>query len=164
MFESQTIPFLWVSFFLVACAIFDFYSSKIPNQFILSSIFISVLTILFFSPLGLWLTAVLSFLLMLLVGFLLFNFKILGGGDIKALCIVALFLTPSQLPNFLAYSLIWAGAYALIFYLISGQLFKVLFSTFTVYQKITKPDYKLPFTFGILLGWFSLFTIGVLSW
>jgi prepilin peptidase CpaA len=164
MFNMEAVPFLWVSIFLILCSIFDFYSSKIPNRFILSSIVVSLITVLSFVPFDLLPNTILSLCLMFILGFLLFNFKILGGGDIKALCIVSLFLSPEQIPNFLVYSLIWAGAYAFIFYLISGELFKVIFNTITVYKKITKPDYKMPFTFGILLGWFSLFTMGILSW
>jgi Flp pilus assembly protein protease CpaA len=105
-----------------------------------------------------------SFLMMFAIGFLLFKFRVLGGGDIKALCIVSLFLNPIQLQNLLAYSLIWAAAYAFIFYIISGQLLKVFSNTINVFQRITTPDSKIPFTFGILLGWFSLFTIGALTW
>lgn len=164
MFSLSHLPYFWISIFLIICAGFDFYSSKIPNKFILASLTISLICLLAFTPAGLWWIALQSFLIMFVIGFLLFQFKVLGGGDIKALCVVSLFLAPSQLQDFLTYSLLWGGAYALIFYIVTGQLFKVLSNTFGVYTRITQANYKMPFTFGILLGWFSLFTIGVLSW
>lgn len=164
MFNQPEIQYLWVSLFLIACAIMDFYWAKISNKFITASFGLSILLILIFSPPNLWLSSLLSFIILFVVGFLLFNFKILGGGDIKALCIVALFLQPSQLQSFLIYSLIWAGAYSLIFYLISGQVFLVLMNTLGVFKKLTQANHRIPFTFGILLGWFSLFTLGVISW
>lgn len=157
-------PYLWISFFLVICAGYDFYSSRIPNKFILISLGISIFSLVFFLPLNVWFVSVQSFVIMFLVGFVLFKFKVLGGGDIKALCIVSLFLAPNQLQDFLTYSILWGGAYAFIFYMISGQIFKVLYNTIGVYQRFTTANTKMPFTFGILLGWFSLFTVGVLSW
>ncbi len=164
MFNQPEILYLWVSLFLIACAGMDFYSAKISNKFILSSFSISIVLIGLFLPPMFWLSSVLSFIIIFSVGFLLFYFKVLGGGDIKALCIVALFLQPSQLQDFLSYSLLWACTYALIFYFMTGQIFWVLMNTFGVFKKITQANHKIPFTFGILLGWFSLFTLGVISW
>ncbi len=164
MFYLNSVPYLWISFFLVVCSFFDFYSSKIPNRFILISLVISFFTIILLLPFSTLFVSLQSFLVMFAVGFLLFKLNVLGGGDIKALCIASLFLAPSDIYNFLIFSIIWAGAYALIFYLISGQIFKVLYNTFGVYKRFAVPNNKIPFTFGILLGWFSLFTLGTLSW
>lgn len=164
MVQGFAIPYLWVSVFLVLCSLFDFYSSKIPNHFILFSFFISILNVFLFTPQTFWFLSLQSFIIMFVLGFVLFNFKILGGGDIKSLCLVALFLYPHQIQYFLIYSLIWAGAYSFIFYALSGQILNVLYNTVGVYKKFAVANNKIPFTFGILLGWFSLFSLGVLSW
>ncbi len=164
MFVYPTLAYIWISLFLVVCAGYDFYSSKIPNKFILISLSVSIAALFLFIPYSSWFVSLQSFIIMFGVGFLLFYFKVLGGGDIKALCVVSLFLAPHQLQDFLTYSLIWGGAYAVIFYFITGQILNVLSNTIGVYQKITLANNKMPFTFGIVLGWFSLFTLGVLSW
>ncbi len=164
MFNQPEILYLWVSLFLVLCVGLDFYYSKIPNQFIFLSLAVSILMVLAFSPPETWVYSILSFSIIFVIGFLLFYFKILGGGDIKALCVVALFLQPSQIQNFLSYSLVWSATYALIFYIITGQIVMVLMNTIGVYRKLTLAENKIPFTFGIMLGWFSLFTMGVISW
>lgn len=164
MFNQPEILYIWVSVFLLICAGLDFYSARIPNTFILVSFVMSLILVCLFLPFHFWLQSVLSFLILFFLGFILFRFKILGGGDIKALCIVALFLRPSQLQDFLSYSLLWSGTYAVIFYILTGQILMVLWNTFGVFKKITKANHKIPFTFGILLGWLSLFTMGVLSW
>lgn len=164
MGEFLSIPYLWISFFLALCSVFDFYSAKISNKIIICSFTITVLLLFVFFPLNVWINSLQSFFLMFVLGFLLFKFKILGGADIKILCIVSLFLTPLQIKDFLMFSFLWAAAYAFIFYLIAGQLYSVVFNTFTVYKKITVAHHKIPFTFGILLGWMSLFSMGILSW
>lgn len=164
MDQLSFFPYLWISLFLVVCTAFDFYHAKLSNKFIITSLIVSVLCLLVFMPMGAWLMSLASFVLMFVIGFLLFKFRILGGGDIKALCIVALFLSPLQLKDFVLYSIMWAGTYAFIFYMISGQLFSVVLNTIGVYRKFAVANHKIPFTFGLLFGWFSLFTMGVLSW
>lgn len=164
MDQISFFPYLWISLFLVVCTTFDFYHAKISNHFILASFFVSLICLICFIPVNVWLISLLSFVLMFVSGFLLFKFRILGGGDIKALCIVALFLSPLQLKDFVLYSILWAGIYSVIFYFISGQVMTVFLNTVGVYKKWSSPNHKVPFTFGLLFGWFSLFTMGVLSW
>ena len=164
MDQFSLIPYVWVSVFLVVCAACDFYHAKLSNKFIVFSFIVSICCLFIFNPADTWLISLSSFILMFTVGFLSFKFRILGGGDIKALCIVAIFLTPIQLKDFVLYSLLWSGTYALIFYLISGQVLSVITNTIGVYRKFAVADHKIPFTFGLLFGWLSLFTMGVLTW
>lgn len=164
MVSALNLPYLWVTLFLVICSVLDFHKAKIPNEFIIFAMSVSITFLLFFHQQFYLLNIFLSFLITFVVGFFLFKFKILGGGDIKALVVVSIFLNPMNLQDFFFYSLLWAGVYSIIFFSMSGQIFKLLFNTFGVYKKFSLAAYKIPFTFGILLGWLSLFTVGVLSW
>lgn len=73
-------------------------------------------------------------------------FRALGAADFKLLLVVCLFLSPSQLYSLMFLSLFWNA--------VSGSL-KFLVNKFTKSQT-NKEALKFPFTFGILLAWFSL--------
>lgn len=161
MMESYSIPYFWITVFLVYCMGSDFYKSKISNKSILISLAISLgVFIIFWKDFDV-LESIKSLLLMILLGGLFFKFKILGGGDIKALILCSLFLTPYQLQNFLIFSLFWAAVYSCIYFLISGQILKIMFNTWGVYKRIALAEYKIPFTFGMFLGWLSLLRLNI---
>ena len=142
----------------------DFYQSKVSNKSIIISLAISLgIFLLFWRDFNI-LESTKSLGLMILLGILFFKFKILGGGDIKALLVCSIFLTPFQLQNFLIFSLSWAAVYAIIYFFITGQVGKVMFNTLGVYKRLVVAEYKIPFTFGMFLGWMSMFNLNILNW
>ena len=67
--------------------------------------------------------------------------------------------------GFLLMSFIWAGVFGLFRNLLGGNLRALLVNTFYMTKKVTVAQDAIPFTVGILLGWFSyksILLIGVL--
>ncbi|MEC9283480.1 MAG: A24 family peptidase [Bdellovibrionota bacterium] len=82
--------------------------------------------------------------------------RALGAGDFKLLLVVCMFLNPTQLYSLLFLSLFWNA--------VSGSL-KFFVNKITKSQT-NKEALRFPFTFGILLAWFSLDYIpkGLFPW
>lgn len=158
------IPYVWITIFFALCAFSDLYSAKVSNKFITVGFVLSFFIFIAYYPEFHFIKSLQSFSFMFVVGLLLFKFRVLGGGDIKALLVSSVLLTPFQMQQLLIFSICWAGVYALLYFLIAGQLMKLVWSTAGVYRKVFTAHHKIPFTFGIFLGWLSLFSLGVISW
>lgn len=155
--------FLWILIFLSICVITDLLYAKVFNQYIIGSFIISVAVLSFStSTISHWSYPLLSFLLIFTSGILLFKFKVLGGGDIKAMLVASIFLTPHQAMMFLCYSIIWGGVFSLVYFMARGTLYNLVFTTAAVMKKSAYAVHKIPFTVGILLGWLSLNVMGLL--
>lgn len=154
--------FLWISVFLSICVMMDLMYAKVFNTYILSSLLFSiVLLFLNYSSVTHWSHPLISFLGIFVVGLALFKFKILGAGDVKSMLVVSLFLNPNQSLMFVVYSLIWGGVFSIVYFLAQGSLYKLIFTTAAVYRKAAYAVHKIPFTVGILFGWFSLRVLGL---
>ncbi len=154
--------YLWVSVFLSICVVMDLLYAKVFNSYILASFGISIILLLLnLSAISHWSHPLLSFVLVFVVGLALFKFKILGAGDVKSMLVVALFLNPNQSIMFLAYSIIWGGVFSLVYFLAQGSLFRLIFTTAAVFKRAAYAVHKIPFTVGILFGWFSLRVLGL---
>lgn len=162
--ENVHIPYIWITLFLMICTLSDIFRAKVSNSILFPSFILTLLTVFFFYDFQSSLLHIINFLIMFSLGFVLFNFKVLGGADVKAMSIVALTLTPSELLYFVVYSLVWAAVYSGIYFLISGQILNLSFNTLGVYKKYAQATHKIPFMIGVFLGWLSLFGLGILQW
>lgn len=155
--------FLWILLFLSVCVISDLLYAKVFNNFILAAFVVSIGVILI-SPSSIqhWSYPLLSFSLIFISGILLFKFKVLGAGDVKAMLVASIFLSPYQSIIFLGYSIIWGGVFSLVYFLSRGTLYNLVYTTAAVMKKSAYAVHKIPFTVGILLGWLSLNVMGLL--
>lgn len=159
----MSLVFLWITLFLMGCVCTDLLYAKVFNNYVLAALSITFCFFIFaFRPENIF-DPILSLLLMFALGLALFKFKVLGGGDIKAMLVAVPFLTPEYTLMFITYSLLWGGVFSVIYFLTKGTLGTMVFTTAAVFKKSAYAVHKIPFTVGILLGWLSLYVLGMVQ-
>jgi len=150
------IPLLFCLIFpvcLLWAAVSDLRSMTIPNR-------LSLILILGFFPaallLGLPLMTILQHmgigLAFLVLGFTLFAFKFLGGGDAKLIAATALWFPLDGSLVFLAYTALLGGAFTLLL-LLARQFLQIYTPTMPVWlQTLLKPKGDLPYGVAICAG------------
>lgn len=149
--------------FCLACVFQDLKSRRVSNKtIIIGFVIISTLTLLVggFSNLG---VGLLSGFLIFLVGFLMWQFRVLGAGDVKVMAIVALTMNWSRGLEFVFYSLAWGSLLGLSALLMSRSFIQQarVFSfhpILTIKSQAAK-DHKIPLTVGIFFGLLSLWLL-----
>lgn len=106
---------LCIMTFLIFILIMDVKVRQIKNRYLLCLTFIILLT---------WVVkpnwSILPYtLLILILGFVLHAFKVLGAGDTKLICVISLGVDPNYLVLFI-YAIIFLGGLFALFYLIYG--------------------------------------------
>lgn len=145
---------LLVGSLLAASVASDLRTRKVRNYLILGFLVLSIIyfaSVTSFSLLQLQNLAVVCLACLPLV-----YLRALGAGDFKLLLVVCMFLNPSQLYSLMFLSLFWNA--------VSGSL-KYLVNKITKSQT-NREALRFPFTFGILLAWFSLDYLpkGIFPW
>lgn len=95
----EWLPLMLVTPVLVAAAVSDIRGLRIPNAYslILLTLFVLTAPILAFPEIG---ARVVAALAVFAVGFLLFVLRVVGGGDVKILSMVMLFIPTGTLVTF----------------------------------------------------------------
>lgn len=155
----MTPNFVWIFLFLSICVSTDVLYAKVYNKFIIASLIISLSLLFIYPPMAFY-SPILSFFIAFVLGILLFKFKVLGGGDVKAMLVTSLFLTPEATMWFFAYSVIWGGVFSIFYFATQGSLQFLIHSTVGTFKKFTFAVHKIPFTIGILLGFLSIHFLG----
>ncbi len=151
----STIIFVVVLVELLIALFIDLKTAKVPNKFNLIFLAINIsLVILLRSLAGLYI-GVPSFFIAFAILTPVYLLKILGGGDIKLMLAVSPFLLLEELIGFIFMSLLWGGVFGIIATSVGGNLRALLTNTLLATKKVTVAENKIPFTFGILLGWLS---------
>ena len=92
----------------------------------------------------------------------MFSLGILGGGDVKLFAVFALALDVPDAMNTLMYSLIWGALFGLSRAAVSKNLLTLVRNTYRVGMRQrtqVQEVQKIPYTFALLLGWFTQLTL-----
>jgi prepilin peptidase CpaA len=92
----------------------------------------------------------------------MFALGILGGGDVKLFAVFALALDVPDAMNTLLYSLIWGALFGLSRAAVSKNLLTLVRNTYRVGMRQrtqVQEVQKIPYTFALLLGWFTQLTL-----
>ena len=155
---------MWViaSLCLFAGFVDDMRSRKVHNWLVLALFALTLASSLVIrGPFG-TLPGAMALGLALLATVPMFALGILGGGDVKLFAVFALALDGPTALNSLAYSLIWGALFGLSRAAISKQLLSLVRVTYRAgtRQRVEPQEvYKIPYTFALLLGWFTQLTL-----
>lgn len=114
---------------LLVAAGYDLKEFRIPNLLVLCYAAITALCIMGFQEPALWWRHLLAGVVTLSVGIFLFNFRWLGGGDVKLLAVLGLWLGVDALPVFMYILCIMGGAVCVFLFLLRRCLHIVLSRT-----------------------------------
>lgn len=155
---------MWIvaSLVLVAGMVDDLRSRKVHNVLIIVLFTLTVVSTLFFKGFAGSGSGGLAFLLALVATIPLFSLGVLGGGDAKLFAVFALAVDPVSMFWTLIYSLVWGALFGLTRAALQKQLLAVVRNTYKISgrQRVEKQElHKIPFTFALLLGWFTQLTL-----
>lgn len=150
------------TFTLIAGVVDDLRSRKVHNALLLALLPLVFLLSFYFRG---WEGSLLgggAFLLALMVTIPLFMMGILGGGDVKLFALFSFCLDPVSMLWTLIYSLLWGAVFGLTRAALQKQLLalvRVTYRAATRQRVQTQELHKMPYTFSLLLGWFTQLTI-----
>jgi Flp pilus assembly protein protease CpaA len=147
---------------LVAGLVDDLRSRKVHNVLVLFMLPAVALASFYFRGYEGFLLGAGSFLLALIATIPLFTLGMLGGGDVKLFAVFALALDPVSMFWTLVYSVIWGALFGVTRATLQKQLMMLVKNTYrlTGKQRVQVQElHKIPYTFALLLGWFTQLTL-----
>lgn len=147
---------------LLAGMVDDFRSRKVHNGLILSLFPVVLILSLYYRGMDGSMIGMGAFLLALVATIPLYSFGALGGGDVKLFAIFALAVDPVSMFWTLVYSILWGTLFGLTRAALQKQLLTLVKNTYrlTGRQRTQVQEVqKIPFTFALLLGWFTQLTM-----
>lgn len=150
------------TFTLVAGMVDDFRSRKVHNALVLALFSLALVFSFLFRGFDGTALGTGTLLLALIATIPLFAAGIWGGGDVKLFAVFAFTVDPINMFWTLIYSFLWAGLFGLTRAALQKQLLTLVRNTYRVATR--KPVrmqelHKLPYTFALLLGWFTQVTL-----
>lgn len=154
---------MWVvaTLILVAGLVDDLRSRKVHNVLILGLLPVAAAASLYFRGFEGSLPGLLACVLALVATIPLFALGILGGGDVKLFAVFALAVDPASMFNTLLYSVVWGALFGLTRAALQKQLLTLVKNTYRLAgrQRLQMQElHKIPYTFALLLGWFTQLT------
>ena len=146
---------------LVAGMVDDLRSRKVHNALVLVLLTVTAVATIYFRGFEGSVPGVLAMLLALIITIPLFAGKVLGGGDVKLFGVFALAVDPTTMFWTLMYSFIWGAIFGATRAALQKQLLMLVRNTYraSTRQKIQVQEIqKIPYTFALLLGWFTQLT------
>lgn len=151
------------TFILIAGMVDDFRSRKVHNVLVLALFAIAIGVSLYFRGSSGSLLGLSSLAFALALTLPLFVLGIWGGGDVKLFAVFAFAVEPSGMFYTLVYSVVWGSVFGLTHSALQGNLPVLVRNTYRVAtrrQKLhTQQLGKIPYTFALLLGWFTYLTL-----
>lgn len=151
----------FATFTLIAGMVDDLRSRKVHNYLVLTLLAIVGMASFYFTGVDGLMTGTGAMLLALVLTIPLFAFRILGGGDVKLFAVFALAVNPITMFWTLIYSFIWGALFGVTRAALSNQLMAVVKNTTKLGQRQkveAQHIHKIPYTFALLLGWFTQLT------
>jgi prepilin peptidase CpaA len=146
---------------LLAGLVDDLRSRKVHNTLVLALLPLVAFASLYFRGMEGTMTGVGALFLALVATIPLFAMGALGGGDVKLFAVFALAVDPSSMFYTLLYSLVWGAVFGLTRAAVQRQLLALVRNTYrlTSRQRVQVQElHKIPYTFALLLGWFTQLT------
>lgn len=146
---------------LVAGVVDDLRSRKVHNALLLALFPLLLIGSVYFRGVEGSVIGLTSMVLALAVTIPLFMGRVLGGGDVKLFILFSFCVDPRSMFNTLVFSIIWGGVFAVTRAVVNNQLPTLLRSTYKIAtrQRVQPQEiHKIPYTFSLLLGWFTHLT------
>lgn len=150
------------TFSLVAGMVDDLRSRKVHNGLVLALLPVILVANLYFRGFDGAMVGAGTFLLALVLTIPLFMFRILGGGDVKLFAAFALCVDPNAMFSTLLYSMVWGAVFGVTRAAVQKDLLVLVRSTYKAArrQRLQPQEiHKFPYTFSLLLGWFTQLTL-----
>jgi prepilin peptidase CpaA len=149
--------YLIFSMLFVICS--DVTRYLIPNWLVGSLLVCYPLAIfMFHAPLD-WLMALSGMVLVFIVGYFIFAMRWMGGGDIKLITVLALWVGWQHLPDFIIIFALYGGVFAMIIWLVRKALPFVPRKTQTL-PRILREGEPVPYGVAIALGFLTMMGMG----
>jgi prepilin peptidase CpaA len=136
----------------------DVKERKVSNKFIILFLIFSLVIVLKLYGFSALSILALSFFVTFLLMIPTFLLRILGGGDIKLILVLSLYLSWLQSCEFIIYSFCWGALFGLIKTGLDRRLNLLFFDTLSLIKKQKNTDTNsnpIPFTVAIMLGFYS---------
>lgn len=146
---------------LIVASLFDLKSGKFPNWLFIVSFAFGLLWLAGKNDLGEFMMGLGSAILVFIALAPLVFMKAFGAGDVKLMTSFCLFTDLKVTGFVLLYSLFWGLLLGLLRMAVAGEL--KLFTQSFFLRTPQAAHQKIPYTFALLLGWFSLLTVGGLA-
>ena len=156
---------LWItaSLILMAGLIDDLRSRKVHNVLVITGLCCALAASFYFRGLDGTYAGIFALLLALIVTIPLFATGVLGGGDVKLFAVFAVVVDPLSMISTLAYSIVWGALFGLTRAATERQLPVLVRNTTRLGRRNHRAAkttlHKIPFTFALLLGWFTQLTL-----
>lgn len=150
------------TFALVAGLVDDLRSRKVHNALVFALLFLSLVFSFLFRGMDGTALGAGTLMLALIATIPLFAAGIWGGGDVKLFAVFAFAVDPTNMFWTLIYSFVWGGLFGLTRAALHRQLLTLVRNTYRVAtRQRVQPQmiHKMPFTFALLLGWFTQLTL-----
>lgn len=147
---------------LVAGLVDDMRSRKVHNALVLALVPIVLLTSFYFRGVSGTVIGFEAFVLALIFTIPLFAAGVWGGGDVKLFAVFAFAVDPANMFWTLIYSFVWGAIFGLTRAALQKQLLTVVRNTYKLAsrQRTQMQElHKMPYTFALLLGWFTQLTL-----
>lgn len=155
MWETATI-------ILIAGMVDDFRSRKVHNVLVLALIAVAILVSFFTRDLSTSMAGVSALAFALAITVPLYILGVWGAGDVKLFAVFAFAVNPTAMFWTLIYSFFWGSFFGVARAAIQGQLPMLVRNTYKTIsrQKAVQQELqKIPYTFALLLGWFTFITM-----
>jgi prepilin peptidase CpaA len=151
------------SLILLVAVIFDVKTYKIPNEWVVISIILALLSSYYFydfeglkqGAMGAGI-AIMMMLPLVLLG-------VLGAGDMKLMFAFGLASTYPAVFTVIVFSFLWAAIVGLLFAVLKGRAVELLMHMFrivTTGQSDKEGLQKIPYTIALMLGWITFLILG----
>jgi len=150
------------TFTLVAGLVDDLRSRKVHNALLIALAALAFVFSIYFRGLDGTALGVGCLLLALVATIPLFAAGVWGGGDVKLFAVFAFAIDPVNMFWTLMYSFVWGAVFGLTKAALQKQLLSLVRNTYKVAmrQRVQMQEiHKLPYTFALLLGWFTQLTL-----
>jgi len=150
------------SMVLISGLIDDLRSRKVHNSLLIGLVVGVIAASLYFRGAMGSIPGMGAFVLALGMGLPLFAAGILGGGDVKLFAVFSLAVDPLSSVWTFIYALIWGGLFGVTRALLNGQITVLVRNTYRLgsRQRVVPQELqKIPYTFALLLGWFTQLTL-----
>ncbi|MGZ3723900.1 MAG: A24 family peptidase [Bdellovibrionales bacterium] len=147
---------------LLAGMVDDLRSRKVHNQLLVVVFPIALICSFYFRGFDGTMLGIGAFIGALIITIPLFAAGILGGGDVKLFAVFGFCVDPSSMLSTLLYSFIWGAVFGLTRAALQGQLLVLVRNTYKASRgrrTQTQEVQKIPYTFALLLGWFTQLTL-----
>lgn len=140
----------------------DLFSRKVHNQLFVGAFIFALVTSLYFRDWSGTQMGLLALGLAALITFPMFAVRMIGGGDVKLILAFAIAVEPAAVFWTLAYSVVWGALFGFTRSAVQGQLPMLVRNTFhlATRKKVQQQElHQIPYTFALVLGWFTHLTM-----